>query len=152
MNKPVFTALTGIALAQGLKPVIAYLKTGDWQWHRGISSGGMPSSHSAGVSALAAYIGMKRGFRSIDFALSCIFGLVVLYDAMGIRRHAGEIAMDVNDLKVQVELLADQHPGIYHDLRKKKLKEMLGHLPQEVAGGVLLGTIVGLASFGLLRR
>lgn len=143
MNGSLIAALSGVGTAQLMKLPISYRKSGNWEWKRLFEAGGMPSSHSAGVSALATYIGMKRGFRTIDFALSAIFGMIVMYDAMGIRRHAGEIAIDVNQLKLQVEKLADQHPGIYHKVRDRKLKEMLGHLPLEVAGGLAVGIVVG---------
>ncbi|MBD0379255.1 divergent PAP2 family protein [Paenibacillus sedimenti] len=147
MNRALTTALIGIGTAQALKIPITYVKTKEWDWSQLIQTGGMPSSHSAGVSALAAYIALKRGLSAIDFAVSSVFGAVVMYDAMGIRRAAGEIAIEVNDLDEQVERLARQHPGLYHARRRKALKERLGHLPIEVLGGALLGVAVGAFSY-----
>jgi acid phosphatase family membrane protein YuiD len=66
---------------------------------------------------------------------------------MGIRRHAGEMAVEINNLDVQVERLADEHPGIYHQRRREELEEQLGHMPAEVAAGAVLGIAVGTASF-----
>lgn len=149
MNRGIATALIGVGTAQLLKVPIAYLKTGRWNWEHGLESGGMPSAHSAGVASLTTYTAMKRGVSSIDFALSAIYGLIVMYDAMGIRRHAGEIAVEVNELDVKVEELADEHPGIYHKRRHRELKEKLGHMPREVLGGTLLGAAIGACSFYL---
>ncbi|GGI43173.1 putative membrane protein YuiD [Paenibacillus marchantiophytorum] len=152
MNRALTTAMIGIGTAQAMKMPLTYVKTGKWDWSQVIQTGGMPSSHSSGVSALATYIAMKRGLSAIDFAVSSVFGAVVMYDAMGIRRAAGEIAVEVNDLDEQVERLAKHHPGIYHARRRKALKERLGHLPREVAGGALLGIAVGALSYFLEKK
>jgi acid phosphatase family membrane protein YuiD len=104
----------------------------------------MPSSHSSGVSALAAYTATKYGIKTPEFAISAMLGIIVMYDAMNIRRHAGEIAMQVNDLDEDVEKLSGEHPGIYHKRRRERLKESLGHQPQEVFAGSVLGACIGL--------
>ncbi|WP_166244416.1 divergent PAP2 family protein [Paenibacillus turpanensis] len=147
MNKGITTGLTGILVAQGLKLPLTYMRTGKWNWSALVQTGGMPSSHSAGVASLASYVALKKGVRAVDFAISTIFGLIVMYDAMGIRRHAGEMAVELNQLDESVERLADQHPGIYHERKEKALKEQLGHMPEEVAAGALLGTVIGIASY-----
>ncbi|MDD9270099.1 divergent PAP2 family protein [Paenibacillus sp. GCM10023248] len=152
MNRALTTALLGIGTAQVMKIPLGYITTRKWDWSQMFQTGGMPSSHSAGVSALATYIAMRRGLSAIDFAVSSVFGAVVMYDAMGIRRAAGEIAVEVNDLDEQVERLAKQHPGLYHARRRKALKERLGHLPREVAGGALLGVAIGACSYWLEKR
>lgn len=142
----IIIALSAIVIAQLIKLPLYILKTGTWEWRRLIETGGMPSSHSAAVTALATYIGLSEGFSSLYFAISTIFGLIVMYDAMGIRRHAGEIAMQVNELDEDVEQLEGNHPGIYHNKRHKELKEMLGHQPAEVVGGAILGVVIGFIS------
>lgn len=147
MNRAITTALIGVGAAQLIKVPIAYVKTGRWDWSNALEAGGMPSSHSAGVAALSTYTAMKRGIASIDFAISAVYGLIVMYDAMGVRRHAGEIAIEVNDLDAQVEMLSNKHPGTYHKRRKKDLEERLGHIPIEVAAGTALGIAVGAASY-----
>lgn len=147
MNKALLTGFAGIALAQGLKLPLTLCQTGRWDWSVLTSTGGMPSSHSAGIASLASYVALKKGVSAVDFAISSLFGLIVMYDAMNIRRHAGEMAVEVNNLDVQVERLADLHPGIYHERRKEELKEELGHMPREVVGGALLGAAVGIASY-----
>ncbi|UJF35211.1 divergent PAP2 family protein [Paenibacillus hexagrammi] len=147
MNRAIVTALVAIGAAQAMKVPLTFAKTREWDWSQLIQTGGMPSSHSAGVASLASYIGFKRGISAVDFAISAVFGAVVMYDAMGIRRAAGEIAVEVNDLDQQVEKLAQQHPGVYHERRRKELKERLGHLPTEVLGGAMLGAAVGSLSY-----
>lgn len=137
-----------------IKVPIAYAKTGKWDWSQALEAGGMPSSHSAGAAALSTYAALKRGLSSIDFAISAVYGLIVMYDAMGVRRHAGETAIEVNDLDEQVERLSHQHPGTYHKRRQEDLEERLGHMPIEVAGGMLFGVAVGAVSYflGCRRR
>jgi acid phosphatase family membrane protein YuiD len=141
------TGLISIALAQGLKLPLQFIQTGKWELSAVTETGGMPSSHSAGVASLAAYLALKKGTSAIDFAITTLFGLIVMYDAMGIRRSAGEMAVELNNLDVQVEQIAGQHPGVYHQKRKKALKEKLGHLPREVFTGALLGVVCGAISY-----
>ncbi|MEC5424832.1 divergent PAP2 family protein [Virgibacillus sp. C22-A2] len=147
LNRSILTALIGIGAAQFLKIPLNYLDKGKWDLSRIVGTGGMPSSHSSAVAALTTYVALKKGVPSIDFGVSTIFSLIVVYDAMGIRRQAGEIAMEVNELNVQLEKLSDEHPGIYHKKRKEKLEELLGHLPIEVAGGAVLGAAIGVVSY-----
>jgi acid phosphatase family membrane protein YuiD len=141
------TGFAGIGLAQALKVPLGFREHGRWDWSLVTGTGGMPSSHSAGVASLASYVALKKGISAIDFAICTLFGLIVMYDAMGIRRHAGEMAVEINNLDVQVERLADEHPGIYHQRRREELEEQLGHMPAEVAAGAVLGIAVGTASF-----
>jgi len=148
-NRGLISALAALGIAQALKIPLGYVQTGQWNWGKWKEPGGMPSSHSASVAALAAYTAMSKGIRSLDFAISSLFGMIVMYDAMGIRRYAGEIASEVNELQIKVDRLADQHPGVYHDHRRKHLKEVLGHMPLEVAAGMLLGIVVGTAGAAL---
>lgn len=136
-------SLIAITVAQALKLPIRRITTGSWNPKYAISSGGMPSSHAAGVASLATYIGFKKGWRSIDFALAAVFGMIVMYDAMGVRRHAGEIAVEVNKLEKIVNRLALEHHQAYRDRREEKLNETIGHLPQEVVSGALLGIVIG---------
>lgn len=152
MNRAMLTGLGSIALAQAMKLPLRFIHTGEWKWSALTQTGGMPSSHSAGVASLAAYIALKKGVPAIDFAISSLFGLIVMYDAMGIRRAAGEMAVELNQLDVQVEQLSDRHPGLYHERRQEALKEQLGHIPQEVAVGAVLGAAIGAASYWLELR
>lgn len=115
--------------------------------------GGMPSSHSAAVSSLATYVGLKRGVYSIEFSIAALLGLIVMYDASGVRRHAGETAIVVNDLEESIEKLAESHPELSsYRKREKELKERLGHLPSEVVAGAVYGVMVGAVSYLLRKR
>jgi acid phosphatase family membrane protein YuiD len=149
VNQAMLTGLASIAIAQGLKLPLNYMHTGSWERSSLTQTGGMPSSHSAGVASLATYVALKKGTSAFDFAISSLFGLIVMYDAMGIRRSAGEMAVELNNLDAQVEELANQHPGVYHQKRKEALKEPLGHMPREVFVGAVLGIILGTISYAI---
>lgn len=153
MSRAITTALSSILFAQGLKIPFEYVQTGKWNIKAALTPGGMPSSHSAGVSSLATYIGLRRGFASAEFSIAALLGVIVMYDAAGVRYHAGQTAIAVNDLKESVEKLSESHPEIapYHNA-EKELKERLGHLPSEVAAGAVFGIAMGALSFLLFRR
>ncbi|MFD1039812.1 divergent PAP2 family protein [Virgibacillus byunsanensis] len=152
LNRSLLTALVGIGTAQFLKVPVKYMEHGTWDWKRLFGTGDMPSSHSSAVAALTTYVALKKGIPSIDFGVSSIFSLIVVYDAMGIRRQTGEIAMEVNVLNEQLEKFADTTPGYDHKKRKKKLEELLGHMPIEVVGGALLGVAIGAISYATEKK
>ena len=147
LNRAITTGLLGIGTAQFMKIPLHYIETGIWDWKKLIGSGDMPSSHSAAVTSLTTYVALKKGIKSVDFGVSSIFSLIVMYDAMGIRWQAGETAIAVNNMYEQLEKLADNHPGFKYKKREKQLKEMIGHMPIEVAGGALLGAAIGAISY-----
>jgi uncharacterized protein len=144
MNKGVYLALSSIALAQGLKIPIHYYKKKEWRPDLFFQTGGMPSSHSAGVSTLTTYIALQRGLPTFDFALSLVYGLIVMYDAQGIRRQTGELTLKVNSMHDLIEKVDKEESVEFEQEAPKKLKEMLGHQPEEVIGGAILGAIVGV--------
>jgi uncharacterized protein len=152
MNKPIVTALTTIGLAQFLKIPYKKITDGKWEWEMFFETGGMPSSHSAGVSSLATYIALQRGVKTIDFALATVFGLLVMYDAQGIRRQSGELTIKVNDLEEEVERLRGEEDHHYHDEKSKRLRERLGHQPIEVVGGALFGILSGFIAYKLFEN
>jgi acid phosphatase family membrane protein YuiD len=135
-NHALLTGLIAWFLAQVLKPPVEYLRRGKWNWGYLLTTGGMPSSHSALVVGTATGIGLHDGFNSSVFALAVAVTMVVVYDAAGVRRQAGIHAARINVLIN--ELLAG------HPISDKQLLEVLGHTPMEVLGGVLLGIIVGI--------
>lgn len=147
-NYPLVAALSAIVLAQLLKIPLHYMFHGQWDAKRFFGTGGMPSSHSAGVTALASAVAYEHGFQSTLFALALVLGLVVMYDAMGIRRHAGEQAMAINNLKREFDKhLEVNNPAFSREnlqRQKKFLKELLGHQPIEVAGGAAFGVAIGI--------
>lgn len=153
MNRGITTALLSIGLAQFLKIPIKKVRTGKWDWGVFFETGGMPSSHSAGVSSLATFIALKRGISTIDFALSTIFGLIVMYDAQGVRRQTGELSIRVNDLYEDLDRLEKQEKRAeIHEEKEEKVKEVLGHQPEEVLGGALLGVATGSLSYLLSKK
>jgi len=152
VNKGVYIALSSIALAQGLKIPIHYWKKKELRPDLFFQTGGMPSSHSAGVASLTTYIALKRGFPTIDFALSLVYGMIVMYDAQGIRRQTGELTLKVNDLDELLDKVNHEKPVKFVEKAPEKLKEMLGHKPEEVIGGALLGVLTGTLGYLLDRK
>ncbi|MBT2690096.1 divergent PAP2 family protein [Bacillus sp. ISL-47] len=152
MNKGVYIALLSIGLAQGLKIPIHYVKEGELRPDLFFQTGGMPSSHSAGVSSLTTFIALKRGVPTVDFALSLVYGLIVMYDAQGIRRQTGELTLKVNSLGELVDKIHKDETVKFEEEGPKKLKEMLGHQPAEVLGGALLGVLTGTLGYLLTKK
>ncbi len=99
-------------------------------------SGGMPSSHSSFVTSLATLVGIYNGFDSMEFAICIVFGLIVMYDASGVRRAVGKQATIIN--RIVQDLHNRKH--IEHEV----LKELVGHTPTEVIFGAVLGIVVGV--------
>lgn len=124
-------------IAQVLKCLIEIGIHHRLDWRTMFSSGGMPSSHSAFVCALAACIGGVYGWDGPAFALAAGLAAVVMYDACNVRRAAGEQAKVLNDL---LEHLDDFTP----QRAERALKELLGHTPLQVLMGAILGVTVGL--------
>ncbi len=98
-------------------------------------TGGMPSSHSALVAALAVSVGMNSGFGSTSFAIAVALATVVMYDAAGVRQAAGKQAHKIN--QIVNELLAG------HPLNEEQLRELLGHTPLQVLVGAVIGVLAG---------
>lgn len=132
-NPVLLSGMTGWFIAQILKVLIEFLIKRKWNWALFFQAGGMPSSHSALVSATALSIGMVYGFDQAVFALSTVVAIIVIYDATGVRRQTGEQAILINS--IIEELSKGKIP------RQDKLKEVLGHTP----GEALLGTLLGLS-------
>ncbi|WP_332373992.1 divergent PAP2 family protein [Lactococcus cremoris] len=135
-NQILLTAIVSWALAQLIKIGIELIRTHRISWQLVFATGGMPSSHSSLVVALATATGLRQGFESPLFAIATVLAFVVLYDAQGIRRQAGNQARIINRMLQNVE-----NAGIKVD---KNLKELLGHTPIQVVGGTILGIIVAL--------
>jgi len=131
-NPVLIGGLSAWALAQVLKLPIEYFRSHHWDWSLLLRAGGMPSSHSALVTASAHGIGLFVGFDSALFALSVALALIVIYDATGIRRQAGKHATIINAM---VQDILEGHAL----LSQEKLREVLGHSPIEALVGFLLG-------------
>ncbi len=107
-----------------------------WNFRRFVETGGMPSAHSAAVSALSAAVGLRNGFDTPLFGVTLYFSLIVMYDAAGLRQAAGKQAVILNRLMTEhfVEAEADRH----------RLMELLGHTPLQVLVGAVLGVTSAL--------
>ena len=130
-------ALLAWFLAQLIKVIVERVLLGRFDVKRFVSSGGMPSSHSALVVAAATAIGRLYGFDGPAFALAAVLSAVVMYDACNVRRSAGDTARLVNQLLEHVEKLTAED---FAD----DLKIIMGHTPLQVAAGALLGLGIGL--------
>lgn len=133
-NHVLITMMTAWFLAQVIKIPLDFLYTRRWNWALLLSVGGMPSSHSALVTSATVAIGLHHGFDNPLFALGVAITMVVTYDAAGVRRQAGVHAQRINVLFD--ELLRG------HMFDQNELREVLGHTPLEVTGGVLFGIAV----------
>jgi len=133
-NRVLITMLTAWLLAQIIKIPLDYLYTRRWNWALLLSVGGMPSSHSSLLTSATVAIGLYHGFDNPLFALGVAITMVVTYDAAGVRRQAGVHAQRINMLFN--EFLRG------HAIDQKDLREVLGHTPLEVTGGVLFGIVV----------
>ncbi|KAJ4825203.1 hypothetical protein Tsubulata_043478 [Turnera subulata] len=134
-NAPLLSALLACALAQFLKPFTTWYKEKRWDSRRMLSSGGMPSSHSATVTALAVAIGIQEGSGSSAFAVALVLACVVMYDATGVRLHAGRQAELLNQIVCE---LPPEHPVA----NCRPLRDSLGHTPLQVVAGAFLGCLV----------
>ncbi|KAI5007076.1 uncharacterized membrane protein YuiD-like [Hordeum vulgare subsp. vulgare] len=137
-NYPLVAALLGFAIAQSIKFFLTRYKEKRWDPKQLIGSGGMPSSHSATVTALSVAIGFQDGFGSSLFATATIFASVVMYDASGVRLHAGKQAAVLNQIVCE---LPAEHPLA----ETRPLRELLGHTPTQVVAGALLGCMIATA-------
>jgi len=133
-NKALIAGLAAWALAQIIKIPLDYVRTRRWNWALLLTTGGMPSSHSSLMTATTLAIGLYYGFDHPAFAMGVAITMIVTYDAAGVRQQAGIHAQRINVLFGE---LLHGHPISDRDLR-----EVLGHTPLEVAGGILLGLVV----------
>ena len=136
-NKILQTSVLAWFLAQIIKVIIGLLTTKQFDFTRLFGSGGMPSSHAAFTVSLATAVGLEAGFNSRIFAVTAAFAFVVMYDATGVRRSAGEQARILNRI---VESMGN---GDVSETGKK-LKELLGHTPFEVFAGAVLGIVIAV--------
>jgi uncharacterized protein len=124
-------------VAQFTKPLIYYVHYRRLNLRYFVSAGGMPSSHSAVVVALATRIGIDTSLNSVAFALAAVFAAVVMYDAAGVRRAVSLQARVLN--RMLTEMLEAQH------FNERRLRELIGHTPFEVFVGGLLGALSAIS-------
>lgn len=138
-NKVLISVMLGWLLAQALKIPTEYLRSRRWLWTMFFAAGGMPSSHTALMVAGTLSIGLYHGFDNPLFALAVAITMIIAHDASGVRRQAGIHAERINLLFE--ELL---HGHIWNE---DELKEVIGHTPLEVIGGIILGLLIAIVQW-----
>ena len=129
-------------VAQVIKTILYAVINKELDMTRLMGDGGMPSAHSATVTAVAAMTGLLCGFGSPLFALACILAIIVMHDAMGVRLETGKQAKLLNEMVTLLEALGQPKLSM-----EKKLKEFVGHTPSQVMAGMLLGIVVAVVYF-----
>lgn len=132
-NRVLWVAVACWLSAQILKVLFYACKNRQFSFERFVGAGGMPSSHSSTVCGLTVAVGRVCGLSSPVFTVSLVMAFIVMYDATGVRRAAGEQARVLNRLLLERDKAGAQ----------KALKEFLGHTPLEVLGGAVLGVLLG---------
>ena len=138
-NKVLMAVLIGWLLAQALKIPSEYLRSRRWLWTMFFAAGGMPSSHTALMVSGTLAVGLYHGFDNPIFGIAVAVTMIIAHDAAGVRRQAGKHAERLNVLFN--ELLQG------HVLSEQELKEVIGHTPLEVIGGIILGLLVAIVQF-----
>ncbi len=133
-----WSSFIGWTLAQVIKMTVGFVKNGQIDFRYLLSTGGMPSAHSAMVCGLATSIGLTEGFAAPVAMLASGFAAITMFDAASVRRAAGHQARVLN---LMIQELFKQHK-----LRQTHLKELLGHTRKEVFAGMIVGMIVAVAT------
>jgi acid phosphatase family membrane protein YuiD len=141
-NQILLVSLLACFTAQGLKALIELIRDGKVSLRYLVSSGGMPSAHSALVGALATGVGLQMGWSSAEFAIAALFAVIVMYDAAGVRQAAGKQARILN------QIIDEMFQG-GKEFNEERLKELIGHTPFQVLVGLSLG--IGIAMVLLCR-
>ena len=139
LNTPLVAAVVASLAAQSIKVLLVLATERRWAPERLLETGGMPSSHSASVAALATALGVTYGWAHPYFAIAAVFASIVMYDATGIRRAAGQQAELINDLVEELAHLFDE------GFQPQALKTLLGHTYPQVLVGLVVGVATGLA-------
>ncbi len=137
-NQVLVTSVAGWLVAQVLKTIIDLALNKNFNPERLVGSGGMPSSHSSTVCALTTAASYRYGVGSFEFAVSFVLSMIVMYDAMGVRRETGKQAKLLNSLLLENPLKLNA------EILQEKLKEYVGHTPLQVAAGAILGIFLAL--------
>lgn len=140
-NRIFLAAAVGWLVAQILKTIIYMWFNRKFLAERLVGSGGMPSSHSATVCALVTATGIEYGGGSFQFAISAIFAIIVMYDAMGVRRETGIQAKVLNEM-MEMFVKMGKEMSV-----EEKLKEFVGHTPLQVLMGAILGIVIAILMY-----
>ena len=138
-NKILITGCVAWLISQFTKAIIYLIINKRFVWERLLGDGGMPSSHSATVTAVAVMTGLSCGWDSPVFAVAAVLALVVMHDAMGVRQETGKQARVINNM---LELINSLGRGELTP--EETLKEFVGHTRRQVMIGALLGGAIAL--------
>lgn len=139
LNPYLITALASWAVAQVTKTILYAVMNKRLDWERLFGDGGMPSGHSATVTALAVFCALMHGTGSHEFAVSAILAIIVCHDAMGVRMETGKQTILINELVDAFEKMK-----VEHKLPQIELKEFVGHTPLQVLAGITIGVLNAL--------
>lgn len=142
-NKVLIAVLSAWLLAQALKIPSEYLRSRRWMWAMFFAAGGMPSSHTALMVSGTLAVGLYHGFDNPIFGIAVAITMIIAHDAAGVRRQAGKHAERINVLFD--ELLHG------HMWSEDELKEVIGHTPLEVIGGIIFGLLVAIVQWMVWR-
>ncbi|WP_172408151.1 divergent PAP2 family protein [Desulfosporosinus sp. FKA] len=142
-NPLLLSALHSTIAAQILKIPINYLIKCSGNWQAALKPGGMPSSHTSLMVGLTIATLLKYGLNNPYFAISTAVSLIVIYDAVGVRRQAGQHAIVLNELTATIDTL-NKKLSTEIDIKPTRLKEVIGHSPIAVLGGIVVGIVIGL--------
>ena len=137
-NQLLVSAVVGWVVAQGLKTLIDFALNKSFNKERLVGSGGMPSSHCATVCGLTTAAVIKYGVGSFEFAISFVLSMIVMYDAIGVRRETGKQAKLLNSILMENPL------KLSAEVLQERLKEYVGHTPLQVVAGAILGVLLAL--------
>jgi acid phosphatase family membrane protein YuiD len=138
-NKVLIAVLAAWLLAQALKIPSEYLRSRRWLWAMFFAAGGMPSSHTALMVSGTLAVGLYHGFDNPIFGVAVAATMIIAHDAAGVRRQAGKHAERIN---VLFDELLHGHMWSEDDL-----KEVIGHTPLEVIGGIIFGLLVAIVQW-----
>ncbi len=135
-NPALVSWLVACLIAQSVKIFLGVIRLRRFDFRWLIGTGGMPSTHAAGVTALSLAIGLQSGFDSPLFAIVVAFTVITLFDAQGVRRWSGRQAQVLN------KMMEDMY--FKRRIQEQRLKELLGHTPMEVLAGMGIGLVTAL--------
>ncbi|WP_101843193.1 divergent PAP2 family protein [Halobacillus sp. Marseille-P3879] len=153
-NFPLWASIAAILFAQIVKIPIQFIASRTLNPGLAFSTGGMPSSHSAAVTALSTAVGLDQGFDSSMFAVAAVFTIIVMFDSTGVRRQTGEQAIMLNILLNDFHRFvneAREWANKEQFQKREELKELLGHKPIEVFFGGLTGVLLTTLLHALIK-
>ena len=145
-NRILMCGVSGWAVAQVMKTIIYALVNHEIRWERMVGDGGMPSGHSATVSAMAAASGILYGIQSFEFAIACMLAIIVMHDAMGVRMETGRQGKVLNEMieffRTEGFVEAFKKNDRMYEFWEASLKEVVGHTPLRECVGCILGILI----------